>query len=186
VSDLLRAIIDLFRAVWPFRIVQTGQRGAVYLFGRYQGWVSPGCYPFLPFFSDVVPVMVVPEPWPTPLLNISLRDGTMLTFSAMVTLRVEDVGKAMNSVVDWSESCLERVAGVLSESLADADPKRFDPGSGRRDRLVEEIRQAADVKTGEFGVRVVEITFPNFALGVRSFRLISDRATFTEARIGVL
>lgn len=184
-SDLLRVLIELFNAVWPFRVVHTGQKGAVYLCGRYQGWVGPGCYPFLPFFSDVIPVMVVPDLFGTPRLDVTLRDGSMLSYSAMVTLRVEDVGKALNEVVDWSESSIEKASGALSLGLADADPKRFDPARGKRDRLIEELRLSADARTSEFGVRVVEITFPNFAV-VRPYRLILDRSTFAEAKIGVV
>lgn len=185
-SDILRLVVDIFTAVWPFRVIRTYERGAVYVLGRYQGSVGPFCYPFVPFFSDIVPVTVTPAPWPVPLLNVSLRDGKVLAYSAMVELQVEDVGKAMNSVADYIESSVERVAGVISRGLADADPRRFDPARGKRDNLIEELRQEADKKTREWGVRVVEISFPNFVLSVKTIRILLDRSTFSENQIGVM
>lgn len=184
-TDILRLIVDIFQSVWPFRLVGPWAKGAVYVFGRYQGWVSPGCYPFVPFFMEIVPVTVVPSVWGGPLQTITLRDGRVLIFSPMVTLTVEDVNLAMNTVTEYTESCMEIVSGVLSEWLADADPDRFDPGTGKREVLVEELRLVADEETRVYGVRVERITFPNFALGVRTFRLLQDRATFAEAKIGV-
>jgi hypothetical protein len=185
VSDLLRLLVDLFNAVWPFRVVNQWQKGAYYVCGRYCGWVGPGCYPFVPFFSDVVVVLAKPAIWPIPLLNVSLRDGRVLAYSAMVTLQIEDMNLAMNEVAEWTESCVERVSGVLSQGLADAKPERFDPARGKRDNLIEELREAADRETREWGVRVISISFPNFVLNVRTHRVLMDRATFSESQIGV-
>jgi site-specific DNA-methyltransferase (adenine-specific) len=177
VSDLIRVLVDVWVHLWPFRVVHTWQRGVYYVAGRYWRTVPPGVWPVVPFFTDLRPVDVVAGIWATPLQTITLRDGRALTYSAMITVRVEDAAAALNLVMDWSESTLELVSGILSERLADAEPERFDPARGKRDRLLEAIRAAADDGTRAFGVRVDAVRFSNFAVGVRTLRLLTERAT---------
>lgn len=184
-SELLRILIDIWVFIWPLKIVRAWEQGVWYVCGRYWRTVGPGCHPILPFFMELRPVIVTPGAWGTPLQTITLRDGKALTYSAMATLFVEDAALAMNAVTEWPETSMEVVAGLLSEQLADVDPSRFDAARGKRDRLIEELRKEADDATRKFGVRVQSLRFTNFMLGVRAYRHLIDRSTFSEVTIGV-
>lgn len=129
---------------------------------------------------DLRAVSVVPTIFCTPLQTVTLRDSRALTFSATITVQVEDPALAWNAVDQWHETTVELVSGLLSERLADVEPERFDPARGKRGRLLEELTKAADESTSAFGVRVHTIRFSNFAVGVRTIRLLTEKATLTD------
>ena len=175
--DLIRALFDLLAALWPFRLVWQWQRDVYYVAGRYWRTVGPGCWPAVPWLMDVRAVDVVPAIHHTPLQTVTLRDGRALVFSATITSEVEDIAAAWNRVSRWEAAVVELVAGLLADRLADADPARLDAAADCRGALVEELRRAADAATSEFGVRIRALRFGNFALGVRTYRLLGDQAT---------
>jgi len=170
----------VWQYVFPFRRVEQWEAGLYYVLGRYWRTVGPGCWPLTPYFMDVVPVSMVPSIHGTALQTITLRDGLTLTYSATATVQVENAATATNAVDKWPETTMELIAGLLSERLADVDPKRFDPARNKRDRLLEELREEIDTATKVFGVRVRSLRFNNFALGVRTYRLMSERATLKD------
>jgi len=163
--------------LWPFRGVRQWQRGCYYVCGRYWRTVGPGEWPVIPYFMNVIAVDVVPSIISTPLQTITLRDKRLAAFSATATLLVEDPRAALNDVDKYEETVAELVASVLAERIADADPERFDPAYGKRDRLLEELRVALDDATRVFGVRVLALRFTNFMTDVRTYRLLAERAT---------
>ncbi len=180
-SDLLRCLIDIWAFVWPLRLVREWEKGVCYRFGRYRRTVDPGCYFVVPFFSQILPVEIVPILLQTALQTCTLRDKRALTYSALITVQVEDPAAALNGVDQWPESTLELVSGQISETLAEEDPTGFDdPSRGKRKNLMDRIAAAADAETKAFGVRVRRVRFNNFAVGVRTLRLLIDRATTTE------
>lgn len=180
-SDLIRFVIEMLQQLWPLRMILQWQRGVYYCFGRYAGTVGPGVWPVIPWLMDVLKVDVVPAIYGTPLQTVTLRDNRALTFSATVTTEVEDANLAVNAVERWQETTVELVSGLLSERLADVEPSRFDPARGKRDRLIEDLREEMDAETSKFGVRIRALRFSNFALGVRTFRFLSEMATMRTA-----
>lgn len=185
-TDLIRLIVEIVQLLFPFRLVSPWERGVFYVFGRTWLTVGAGCYPVLPWFMDIRKVLVKPQPWPIPLQGITLRDGRHLTFSATATLTVFDPVAALENVAEWQESSMEKISGLISDELAVVDTQRFEPSYGKRSNLIEELRKKANEMTSEFGVRVDKIQFPNFLIGVRTYRLLVERATFTETTIGVM
>lgn len=172
--------------LWPFKVVHKWEKGVWYIWGRYVGTVGPGIYPYLPFFMDLRPVSVVKSSWGTTMQTITLRDNRTLTFSAMVTLKVEEPDKALNNVEEWPETTIETVSGLLAEELAAVEPDKFEPQGGKRRNLLKLLVDEANKETLEYGVRVLSIRFNNFAIGLRAYRLLMDRSTFAEASIGVV
>lgn len=176
-SNWLSVLIDAIQYLWPFRAVEHWQRGVYYWLGKSFKVVGPGRWPVIPFFMDVREVNVVPSIFATPLQIVGLRDGKTLTFSATVTVVVEDAEAALNNVERYEETTLELVSGVLGERLADVDPERFDPGYGKRSRLLEELRNEIDQQTRAWGVRITGVRFTNFAVGVKAYRFLTEWAT---------
>ena len=136
-------------------------------------WVVPG-------LCEVKLVPVVPEIETTSLQTITLRDGRSLTYSASITVVVVDAYLAYNTVGHWSETVIEMAARLISAGLADAEPDRFDPTRGKRDRLIEELRKELDDAVKVYGLSIPAIGLNNFALGVKTVRLLLDKAVMSE------
>lgn len=178
-TDLIRLLVEVLTYLWPFRQVAHWQHGVCYILGRYVWTVPPGCWPVVPYFTDVRPVDMVPAIYGTPLQTITLKDGRALTYSATVTAKVFDAAKALNDVDHWPETLVEMVAGMISERLAGVDPARFDAGRGVRARLLEELREELDKGSVAYGVNVQAVRFANFAV-VETLRLLTEPATFVQ------
>lgn len=180
-AELLHLILEVLKFLWPLRLVDQWERGVWYVCGHYWRTVGPGVFPVLPWFMEVRPVNMVPAIHGTPLQTVTLRNKAQLTYSATVTVQVEDPAKALNEVDQWHETVIELVAGTLAERLAEADPERFDPDRRKRQRLLEELRAELDGEAQKWGVRVRVLRFNNFAIGVRTHRLLVERATMRDS-----
>ncbi len=112
-SDLLRLIVDVATLLFPFRLVSQSQRGVPFVFGwSPRCTLPPGVYFVLPWFTDVVPVSVVPHVYQTPVQTIGRR-----TFSASVVIRVVDAWAAYNTLELWHESAVELAGAVLADAV---------------------------------------------------------------------
>lgn len=175
-GEFVRLILDLFTQLSPFRIIWQWEMGVYFVAGRYWRTVGPGLHLVVPYLCDVRRVLVVPEIYTTPLQTITLRDGSTLTYSASVTVVVTDPAAAFNRLGHYTETVVELAASVLSDGLADADPARFDPARGRRDKLLDDQRKAINGELEGYGLEVTALRLNNFARGVRTLRLLVDRA----------
>lgn len=171
-GELLNVLIQIFQFVWPFRPVEHWERGVVYLFGKYWRMVGPGRWPVVPFFMDVRAVSVVPAILATPLLTITLKDGRTLTFSAAATVYVEDPAQALNAIDDFQTTTQELLGARIAEKLAEVDAARLDTGA--RKRLLSDLTRWLDEETILYGVRVTTLRFTNFAVNLKSYRLLMD------------
>lgn len=178
--ELLRLLLDTAGQLMPFRIVPQYARGVRFFCGRYRATVSPGLKLVVPYFGEVKNVSIVPDVSTSPLQTVTLRDGRHLTFSVSITFRVTDPNLAYNTIGHWTETVVEIASGIVAEGLADADPERFDPARGKRDRLIEELRSDVDAAVQVYGLTVMALRLNNFALGVRTMRLLLDKAVLGE------
>ena len=178
--ELVRLLLDTCGQLLPFRIVPQWCRANYYFCGRHQFQTGPGLKIILPYFCDVKCVPIVPEVGTTPLQSVTLRDGRHLTFSASVTFKVTDANLAYNTLGHWTETVMELAAGILSDGLADAKPERFDPAHGKRDNLIEEMRKDIDAAVQVYGITIMAVRLNNFALGVKTVRLLVDKAVLGE------
>jgi regulator of protease activity HflC (stomatin/prohibitin superfamily) len=180
-SEVLLKLLDFAGAICPLRIVRHWEQG-VYLFcGKCRGVVGPGLKVVLPGLCEIIRVPVVPEVYPTPLQSVTLRDGSTLTFSASVTVVVKDAAKAYLELGHYTETVQEIAAAILAEGMADADPDRFDPARGKRDRLLGELRDDINSAIEPYGLHASALRLNNFVRGVRTVRLLLDRAVLASA-----
>jgi len=112
VSDILRLVVDLATLLFPLRLVHPWERGLYFFCGRYVATLRPGCYPVLPWFSDVRTVSIVPSVHTTPLQTVGA-----VTFSASLVLRVTDPVAAYTTLERYEESALELAGAVLSDAV---------------------------------------------------------------------
>jgi regulator of protease activity HflC (stomatin/prohibitin superfamily) len=180
VAELVKLVVDLLTMLWPLRRVQPWENGVYIIFGKWVRVVGPGVKLVLPYFTEVHPVSVVPEVYTTPLQSITLRDGRSLNFSASVTVVVRDAKAAYTRVGHWAETVVELAAAVLAAELADVEVDRLDPKRGKRDRVLSELQAAINDATAPFGLEVLSLRMSNFAIGLRTIRLMLDRAVLNS------
>src|SRR3990167_2395225 len=122
-----KLLFDFVLYIWPFKVIYEWEVGVKFSGGHYKKPLGKGIYLYCPFYSQIREVSIVPEPVSTPLMNITLRNGGSLTFSAMIVMLVVDAEKALNEVNNYEESTVELCSGIMAERLADAVPERKTP-----------------------------------------------------------
>lgn len=173
-SDLLRLLIDCFGYIWPFRLVHTWEGGGFYVFGRWWKEVGPGIYFIIPFFSDVKTISIASAIVGTGRQDITLLDGTTLSFSATVWAKIVDVYKAFNLVDEPTSTTQELLASLLADTLAETPIERL--GSKRKStNLFKELEGKLKEEALEFGVEIRELRFTSFILSVKTHRLLIDQ-----------
>lgn len=178
-GNFLELLGQWIEFLWPLKTVQEWERGVEYVFGHYWRTVDPGVYVVIPFFMKMIEVSIVPGIHWTPLQTVTLADGRQLTYSLSITAEVVDAAAALNNVERHSETLMEFVASMIAEELSIVDPTRFDPKYGKRDRLMDYFTSRADEQAQKWGVRVSAIRFTNFAVGLRTYRLLTAAPALT-------
>lgn len=172
-TEFLRLLLDAVAYIWPLRMVKQWQRGGYYWFGRYRREVGPGVWPVVPWFGEVHEVDVCEAIVGTSRQDITMKDGTLLSFAASATVRVVNVRLALNAVDQFRETAQEAVAAVLAERLAQVDPERLEPD--RRGRLFTTLRDAVADELAPYGIEVTKLRFTSFIVNARAHRLIVDQ-----------
>ena len=173
-GEFVRLFLDSIAYLWPFRIVMEWERANYYICGRFWKTMKPGLKIVLPFFTEIRSETSVPMVFVTPMQSIMLKDGGTLTFSATITLTVEDLNKAFNKVETWASTSTELASGILAEKLADTDSGKFDPEN--RGRLIGGCKVTLGNALAEYGVKVHALRFNNFVKNMRVYRLFNEQS----------
>lgn len=173
-SDFLRVIGEWLSFIWPLEKVNQWERGLLYRYGRVVRELEPGVYFILPWFHEIRAESVVQGIVQTPRIDITLKDGTLLTLQASATVRVKDLNKAVNMVDAYEETTQELITAVIAEKLAEVEAERVSPD--KRGRLLADLRRWVAAEAEVFGVEVEKIRFTTFVLKARPFRLMGDEA----------
>lgn len=174
-GDWLAKFLDkVFDVLWPFREINAWQEGVWLVCGRYWKTVRAGVYPIVPWFMHIEPVNIAEAIVGTGRQDITLRDGSVLSFVSAAKVRVVDARAAVCDVDSFRETTQELLASVLAQALADAEPSRFDPARGKRDRLLAEITALVNVESANYGVLVSDVRFTSFVRNIRTYRLLND------------
>lgn len=148
-AELLRLIMDLVSLLFPFRLVHQSQRGVLFLWGTSpRCTLSPGIYFVLPWFTDVVPVSVVPHVYQTPLQTVA-----GVSFSASLVVHVTDAWAAFNTLELWHESAVELASAVLSQEML--------AGGGKVDMVA--VQAQLNRELAAFGLSVDRLRFLDYA-----------------------
>jgi Membrane protease subunits, stomatin/prohibitin homologs len=173
VNDLFQTVIEIVKYLWPFYIVMEWQRANYYVCGHMWRKMGPGLKFVVPFFTEVRAEGVVPTVYMSPLQSITLKDGSTLTFSAVITLELVDTDKAINKVLEWHQTVIETASGLLAEKLADTDVGQFE--AVKRGYLVGGCRTALNNALSDLGVKVTNLRFNNFIRNMRVYRILNDQ-----------
>jgi regulator of protease activity HflC (stomatin/prohibitin superfamily) len=163
-------ILNRLEELWPFRIVRQWERAGYYVVGKFWRVVGPGVYPIIPWFTAVHEVTVVPAIVQTPRTDITLADGTPVSFSASAWVQVTDVNLAVNTVDNFHQTTVELITAVCAERLAGVDADRLSPE--RRGRFLTDLRRWCNEESNTFGVEVQKLRFASFTMKVKTIRLL--------------
>ena len=168
------SIISFLERFWPFAIIDQYEEGVFYIFGRAKKWrLRPGLYFFIPWFTEIVAVIVVPDPVSSPLLNVTLTDNTALTYSVTAIYRITGPWAALNLLSTYKRSIIELISSKTSEKLGEVNAARvLDPA--KRKTLLASMRVMVTDEMERFGITVDELRFTNFILKQRTYRVITD------------
>lgn len=171
-EGFVRLAIDIVQFLWPFRLVHQWEMGGYYFRGRFWKVVGPGVYPVIPWFMDVKTVSVVSEPIRTSRQDITLKSGSIVSFTAMAMIRVVDFNLAINTVYDHEHTAIELLEATFAERMASVDADRVSPE--KRGRLLADLSRWYQEKVRKYGVEVEEVNFTNFIQDLRTYRLLQD------------
>lgn len=171
-AELLRVLIDVMEFLWPHKKVMEWERGILYWNGRFNRVVGPGGYWCLWWFEDLKTILMVPDPRTTPVMDVTLRNGDILTVSATVVLVTRSAAKAMNLVAKHDESGLETAGAILCDTLADLDGQRLEPE--RRRGLIKTCLKAINGELEEYGMEALSLRFNTFVRAHRTYRLLTS------------
>jgi regulator of protease activity HflC (stomatin/prohibitin superfamily) len=172
VGEFVRLILDCLAFVWPGRKVGPWERAGRITFGVWKEEVGPGVYWVVPWFQDIHEISIAEAICGTARQDITLSDGSTLSFSATCTARVVDVKLAVCSVDDYRTTTQELLASVLADKLAEVDAARLAPD--KRGRLFADLKRWVAEEAKGYGVEVSKVRFTSFILNARCHRLIVD------------
>lgn len=172
-SDFLKILLDSINFLWPFRKVEHWEVGGYYVFGRWNREVGPGIWPIIPWFTEVMTCSTAEAIVGTGRQDITLQDGSMLSFSATAVVRVKDAYSALNLVDQYHETMQELLSSVLADKLATVDASRFEPE--KRGRLAADLQRWVQEEATPYGIEVKKVRFTSFLSNVKSHRLIIDQ-----------
>ncbi len=171
-GEFLSLLLQWLEKGWPFRRIDQWERGGYYVCGRYKRQLGPGVYPVIPWFTDVLAYSVVPELIETGRQDITLSDGTGVSYSISAWIQLVDFDKAVNTVGDHERTTKELVRAVCADRIANVDPARLKPEG--RGRLIADLRRWVDEEASQFGMKVERIRFTSFVTNVKTFRLLQE------------
>lgn len=186
-SDFLRLLLDSITYLWPFRIVKSYQRGVYRVNGLpwrplvfacgfwYEVALfssTPGLKLVCPFFTECEAFDVQPDPLSLPRQSLTLRDGRSLVCQALMTLVVDDILLAVEEVAGFLTSAQEVSCAKIADKLMTAKAEELE--ADNRGRLLGGLKQSINNELKKFGCRCVELSFVQFALGSRTYRLFTD------------
>lgn len=173
-SDFFRLIGEWLQFLWPLRKVNQWERGLLYRWGRFKRELKPGIYWLVPWFHEIKAESVVRGVVQTPRIDITLRNGSLLTVQAAASVRVTNLERAVNAVDAYMETTQEDITAVLAEKLADVDAGRLEPA--KRKALMNDLKRWTQEEV-DYGIEIDKLRFTTFVLNPRPFRLMGDNVT---------
>lgn len=171
-GEFFRALLDVIQYVWPFRIINQWEQGGFYMFGKFQHVVGPGCWPVIPWFTEIRDLSMVPALVSTPKKDITLSDTSTLHFAMTGWVQVTDFNLAVNTIDNYHQTTQELIEAVMCEKCADVDAARLQPD--KRARLLADLTRWVNAESEVFGVTVTKLRFTTFVLNVKTIRLLTD------------
>jgi regulator of protease activity HflC (stomatin/prohibitin superfamily) len=177
--ELIRLLMEIITTLWPLREVHAWEMGVRFWCNRPTHTVGPGIYWVLPYIEEVRGTSTVPAVVTTPMSVLTLQDGTTLNYSVSATVEIIDAIKALVEIDDAHETAQELITARIAEYMAGLDPKRLEADA--RGRLLAALQKVCNTELNQYGINVKALRFTNFALNLRTYRLLTDSSGLSSA-----
>lgn len=177
-GSLWQFVVDFLREAWPLRHVQGWERGIFTVLNRpcrylrYPNPLPPGLWPIVPMLMDVRAVSVVPAVVRGGRQDITLSDGTPVSFRVTAEVEVTDPQLAIYAVDQFQETTQEKLEVMAAHALGEEDLESF-ATARQRATFLRRLARTVNTETEQFGVRVHSVGFRDFTLRLRTYRLLS-------------
>lgn len=170
--NFIQLIVDFLKEAWPLRHVQGWEQGIFTLLNKPRRVLGTGVWPVIPLLMDVRAVSVVPAVVRGGRQDITLADGTPVSFRVTAEVQVVDVIKAVYDVDQYTETTQEMLEVVTAQSLGEEDLESFSTAR-KRSGFLRRLATTLNAETLRFGVQVHSVGFRDFTLKLKTYRLLS-------------
>ena len=107
----------------PFEIITPDKMGVRLKMGKYVGTVGPGCYWFIPLFSEINWIEVMPQVVDLADKTMTNKDGETYSVSGTIEYFVEDARKALYDVQNYVEALEKKVIAMIADAVYEGHTK---------------------------------------------------------------
>lgn len=168
-------VLLLILLLTPFFLKQINeyQRGVVYTMGKFSGVIGPGWKFIIPIFQTFIKVDMRTKAVDVPKQETITKDNVSCKMNAVIYYKVSDAAKTINEVenVYWAvsqlaQTTMRRIAGeaTLDELLSN------------REKIAQEILDAIDPATDEWGINVLSVELKDIELPESMVRTMAKQA----------
>ncbi len=161
------------------RIFREYERGVVFTLGRFWRVKGPGLVIVVPGIQQVVKVDLRVVVLEVPTQDVISRDNVSVKVSAVVYLRVIDAQKAIIQVADYLNATSQLAQTMLRSVLG---KHQLDDMLAEREKLNNDIREALDMQTDAWGIKVANVEIKQVDLTESMVRAIARQAEAERER----
>ncbi len=166
-------------AAYSLRIFREYERGVVFTLGRFWKVKGPGLVVIVPGIQQVVRVDLRTVVLEVPTQDVISRDNVSVKVSAVVYLRVIDPQKAIIQVADYLNATSQLAQTMLRSVLG---KHQLDDMLAEREKLNNDIREALDIQTDAWGIKVSNVEIKQVDLTESMIRAIARQAEAERER----
>jgi regulator of protease activity HflC (stomatin/prohibitin superfamily) len=172
-------ILLIALAATSLRIYREYERGVVFTLGRFWKVKGPGMVIVLPGIQQAVRVDLRTVVLEVPTQDVISRDNVSVKVSAVVYLRVIDPQKAIIQVENFLNATSQLSQTMLRSVLG---KHQLDDMLAEREKLNNDIREALDMQTDSWGVKVANVEIKQVDLTESMVRAIARQAEAERER----
>jgi regulator of protease activity HflC (stomatin/prohibitin superfamily) len=161
------------------KIMREYERGVTYTLGRFSGLKGPGIIFLFPVLQQMVRVDLRVRTLEVPSQDIISKDNISVKVGAVIYFRVVTPESAVNNVADFMRATYELAQTTLREVLGKHD---LDEMLSERDKIAAAVREAIDVQTEPWGVKVSNVALKNIDIAESMIRAIGRQAEAERER----
>jgi regulator of protease activity HflC (stomatin/prohibitin superfamily) len=173
------AVLIAVLIISSFRVFREYERGVVFTLGRFWKVKGPGLIIILPGIQQVVRVDLRTVVLEVPTQDVISRDNVSVKVSAVVYLRVIDAQKAIIQVENYLNATSQLAQTMLRSVLG---KHQLDDMLAEREKLNNDIREALDMQTDAWGIKVANVEIKQVDLTESMVRAIARQAEAERER----
>ncbi len=152
-------------------VVQDGERGLKFSFGRVTGLAEPGLHLLIPVLQTVRKLPVRARTLDVEAQRCTARDGQVFNVDANVVWQVFDVRRALVEVADLQRALRDALAVSVQEVIRSRPGRDVGSAGAGGSALDDLLRDALSARVAAWGVQVVTAGFVTAAPSAETLRI---------------